>query len=104
MVSNVHCRTGFLQFAGKRRKHAVRTRDGITALQQETGDCGKSAAPDADEVNFSHSVLDEYHNNKNETDQDSKINARFAQQVGRHPVHQSLDLCQHISSRGADDA
>jgi hypothetical protein len=32
-------------------------------------------------------VLDEYDNDENEADQHSKIDAWFAQQVWRHPVH-----------------
>jgi hypothetical protein len=53
-MANIYYRASVLQINGKGGEHAVRTCDSITALQQEAGNCGKSAAPDANEVYFCH--------------------------------------------------
>jgi hypothetical protein len=55
MVADIHGRAGFANFIGKRRHGAVRSAHRVAALQEEAGDGGKSAAPDANEMDVCHS-------------------------------------------------
>jgi hypothetical protein len=54
MMADIHFGTGFAHFFGKRSQRAVRAAHRVSALQQEAGDGGKTASPNADEMNVCH--------------------------------------------------
>jgi len=54
MVSHEHLRTSLANFIGKGSHRAVRAAHLISALQQEAGDGGKTASPDANEMDVCH--------------------------------------------------
>ena len=73
-------RSGLDQVLGKRCHHAVRARDDIPALQEKTGDCGKTAATNADKMNLGHNTFlsNKNDNDEDETNQNGEIDAGFS--------------------------
>jgi hypothetical protein len=53
-MTYINGRTGFAHFFGKRSQRAVRAAHLVSAFQQEAGDGGKTASPNADEMNVCH--------------------------------------------------
>src|SRR5215216_7753915 len=120
MMTYVDSRAGLTHFLGKGSQGAVRAAHRVSALQQETGDGGKTASPDANEMDVCHNsfalgsvpaagdvsgslTLDVHHEHKYEGDDDSKVDARFAEQLRRHIEHHLVNRLQQRRVRGFRD-
>ena len=55
-MTHKHGRSGFAYVIGKRSQRAVRAAHRVSALQQEAGDGGETASPDADKMDVCHVV------------------------------------------------
>src|SRR5262245_297450 len=91
-MPNVNFRTSLTDFIGKWSQRAVRAAHRISALQQEAGNSGKTASPDANEMDVCHfrkivSCLDINHKNKYKRQDNRKIDAWLAKELRRHIQH-----------------
>src|SRR3989337_1921229 len=64
VMPNVYMRTGLADFLGKGSQGAVRAAHRVSALQKEAGDGGKTASPDADEMDVCHYYLSAFSNQR----------------------------------------
>src|SRR5512144_685837 len=99
MMTLINGCTSVAHFFGKGSQRAIRAAHRVSALQQEAGDGGKTASPDANEMDVWHVssivswfrsslvCLDVHHEHKHECDDDRKVDARFAEQLWRHIEH-----------------
>ena len=96
MMTHIDCGTGFAHVFGKGSEGAIRTAHRVSALQQEAGDGGKTASPDANEMDVCHNSfalggvpaagdgsgsisLDIHNEHKYESNDDGEVDARFAE-------------------------